>query len=291
MSATKETANRELSISRLINAPIELVWEAWTNPEHIKHWWGPEGFKSTISKMEVHKDGEWEFIMHGPDGTDYKNKHIYLELDKPTKIVMKHISFPPFVMTARFEAQGNKTLVSLHSVFESAEQLAEVIKVFKADEGMKQNIARMDSYIAQINTPVVVERIYNAPVEKVWKALTRSEEMKQWYFDIPAFNPVPGFEFQFYGEGKAGEKFLHLCKITDVIENKLLRHSWRYDGYEGISIVTFELSDENGGTKLRLTHEGLGSFPKTANDDFAPGNFEEGWNYITGISLTDFLEK
>lgn len=289
MSAS--TVSKELSISRLINAPRELVWEAWTNPEHIRHWWGPEGFKSTISKMEVQPDGEWEFIMHGPDGTDYKNKHIYLEVEKPSGIVMKHVSFPPFVMTATFEAQGNKTLVKLHSVFESAEQLAEVIKVFKADEGMKQNMTRMDNYVIKMNTPVIVERTYNAPVEKVWKALTDREQMKQWYFDIPAFKPEPGFEFQFYGEGKTGEKFLHLCRITDVIENKLIRHTWQYDGYSGISFVTFELTDENGKTKLKLTHEGLGSFPKTASDDFAPGNFQEGWNYITGTSLKEFVEK
>lgn len=291
MSASVSASSRELSISRLINAPRELVWEAWTNPEHIKHWWGPEGFRNTISKMEVKPGGEWEFIMHGPDGTDYKNKHIYLELEKPSKIVMKHISFPPFVMTALFEPQGNKTLVTLHSVFESAEQLADVVKVFKADEGMKQNIARMDEYVVNMNAPLVMERTYNAPLEKVWQALTKSEQMKQWYFDIPGFRPEAGFEFQFYGEGKTGEKFLHLCKITDVIENKLLRHTWRYDGYAGISFVTFELSEENGKTKLRLTHEGLGSFPGTQANDFSPANFSEGWSYLTGVSLKEFLDK
>ena len=80
---------------------------------------------------------------------------------------------------------------------------------------------------------IVIERVYNAPVNKVWKALTNKVQMKQWYFDIPAFKPEVGFEFQFHGEGKTGEKFLHLCKITDAVENKILRHSWRYEGYEG----------------------------------------------------------
>ena len=141
------------------------------------------------------------------------------------------------------------------------------------------------------NEPFVIERTYDAPVEKVWKALTDKNEMKQWYFDLKEFKPEPGFEFQFYGEGKNGEKFLHLCKITDVLKNKKLRYSWRYDGYEGISFVTFELFDEGEKTRLKLTHEGLESFPKTANNDFAKENFAEGWTYITGTSLKEYLEK
>lgn len=141
------------------------------------------------------------------------------------------------------------------------------------------------------NEPFIIERTYDAPVEKVWKALTDKNEMKQWYFDLAEFKPEPGFEFQFYGEGKNGEKFLHLCKITDVMKNKKLRYSWRYDGYKGISFVTFELFDEGGKTRLKLTHEGIETFPKTANNDFAKENFAEGWTYITGTSLKEYLEK
>ena len=139
-------------------------------------------------------------------------------------------------------------------------------------------------------TPIVIEKTYNAPVEKVWKAITDKNEMKQWYFDIPEFKAEPGFEFQFYGEGKTGEKFLHLCKITDVVKNKKLRHSWRYDGYEGNSFVTFELFDEGGKTRLKLTHEGIETFPKTATDDFAKKDFEEGWTHIITISLSDYVD-
>jgi uncharacterized glyoxalase superfamily protein PhnB/uncharacterized protein YndB with AHSA1/START domain len=141
------TSGRELEITRLLNAPRELVWEVWTDPEHIKHWWGPTGFKNTIAKMDVKPGGVWDFIMHGPDGADYKNKHIYKEIIKPEKLVLEHVTAPKFRMTVTFEEQGNKTLVSLHSIFESAEQLKEVIKVFKADEGMKQNVDRLEAYV------------------------------------------------------------------------------------------------------------------------------------------------
>lgn len=143
-------ANREIGICRLLNAPRELVWEVWTNPEHIKHWWGPSGFTNTISKMDVRPEGEWEFIMHGPDGTDYKNKHIYKEVTKPERLVLEHVTGPRFLMTVTFEEQDNKTLVTLHSVFESAGQLQEVIRVFKADEGMKQNVDRLEEYVLKL---------------------------------------------------------------------------------------------------------------------------------------------
>ena len=137
--------------------------------------------------------------------------------------------------------------------------------------------------------PIAIENIYNAPLEKVWKAITDKNEMKQWYFDLAEFKPEVGFEFQFYGQGKEGEQYLHLCKITEVIEGKKLTHSWRYDGYEGNSFVTFELFDENGKTRLKLTHAGLETFPAT--NAFAKENFVEGWTAITGTMLKDYLEK
>ena len=134
-----------------------------------------------------------------------------------------------------------------------------------------------------------IERVYNVPVEKVWKAITDRDEMKQWYFDLEDFKAETGFEFQFYGEGHEGKKYLHLCKVTEVIPLKKLQYSWRYEGYQGTSFVTFELFPENTGTRLRLTHEGLETFPAD-NPDFAKESFAEGWTYITGKSLKKWLE-
>jgi len=102
------TADRELTISRLLNAPRELVWEVWTKAEHIKNWWGPTGFTNTIFSMEVKPGGVWDFIMHGPDGTDYKNKSVYKEIIKPERIVFEHLS-PKFTATITFEEKNGKT--------------------------------------------------------------------------------------------------------------------------------------------------------------------------------------
>ena len=138
--------------------------------------------------------------------------------------------------------------------------------------------------------PIRMERIYNAKVKKVWQAITDNNQMKQWYFDIAEFKPEVGFEFQFTGEGKDGEKYIHLCKVVEVIKEKKLTYSWRYDGFEGNSMVTFELSAEGEETKLKLTHTGLETFPAN-NPDFAKESFTEGWNYITGTSLKQFVES
>src|SRR3982750_4400071 len=108
-SSVSSTADRELIISKLLSAPVELVWEVWTDPEHIKNWWGPNGFTNTIFKMEVQPGGEWDFVMHGPDGTDYKNKSIFKEVIKPERIVFEHVSGPKFTATITFEKQGSKT--------------------------------------------------------------------------------------------------------------------------------------------------------------------------------------
>jgi uncharacterized protein YndB with AHSA1/START domain len=141
------TADRELVITRVLNAPGELVWEVWTNPRHIKNWWGPHGFTNTIDTMEVKPGGIWEFVMHGPDGKDYKNKSIYKEIVQPERIVFEHVSSPKFLTTVTFTADGNKTLLSWHMLFETAEQFQQTVKTFKADEGLKQNIEKLEAYL------------------------------------------------------------------------------------------------------------------------------------------------
>lgn len=138
--------------------------------------------------------------------------------------------------------------------------------------------------------PLKIERIYNAPVEKVWAAITNLDEMRKWYFEIDKFKPKVGFKFQFDGKGSKGENYTHLCEITEVIYQKKLAYSWQYQGFEGNSLVTFELSVEGDKTKLTLTHAGLETFPRD-KPDFANENFLEGWTIIIGTSLKDFVEK
>jgi uncharacterized protein YndB with AHSA1/START domain len=135
---------------------------------------------------------------------------------------------------------------------------------------------------------VVIERTFNAPVARVWEALTDVEEMRQWYFDLKEFRPEVGFEFEFVVEHER-TTYHHLCRITEVIPQKKLAYTWRYKGHEGDSLVLFELAATGEKTRLKLTHEGLETFPKTAA--FARKNFVEGWTTLIGSSLKEFVEK
>lgn len=140
------------------------------------------------------------------------------------------------------------------------------------------------------NEPFVIERTFNTSIEKIWKAITDKSEMKKWYFDLAEFKPEVGFEFHFYG-GTKEKQWLHLCKITEVIEKQKLTYSWKYDGYTGISYVTFELFAEENKTRLKLTHAGLESFPTDQVPEFKKENFVEGWTDLIGRSLKEYLEK
>ncbi|HEX2394787.1 MAG TPA: SRPBCC domain-containing protein [Bacteroidales bacterium] len=137
--------------------------------------------------------------------------------------------------------------------------------------------------------PVTFEKAFQVPVSRLWKALTDESEMKKWYFDIPGFRAEVGFEFRFFG-GPEDRQYMHICRITEVIPVRKIAYNWRYEGYEGNSMVTFELTDENGNSRLRLTHEGLETFPQD-NLDFDRRNFEAGWHDIINRSLMEYLGK
>ena len=139
-----------------------------------------------------------------------------------------------------------------------------------------------------VTDSVVLERTYNAPVARVWKALTDAEQMRVWYFDLKEFKPEVGFEFEFTVEHE-GNRHHHLCKIMEVIPQKKLAYTWRYADEDGSSLVTFELFGVGDKTRLKLTHEGIETFPKTPA--YARKNFEAGWTTLIGTELKQFVEN
>lgn len=150
-SVKNDTSDRELIITRLLQAPIELVWKVWTDPEHIKNWWGPDRFTNTITKMDLQPGGEWDLVMHGPDGTDYKNKSVFKEVIKHKKIVYQHITGPKFLSTIEFESRGKDTFLRWHMLFPSREEFIQTVKTFKADEGLTQNVEKLSQYLEKAN--------------------------------------------------------------------------------------------------------------------------------------------
>ncbi|TAL69873.1 MAG: ATPase [Bacteroidetes bacterium] len=144
---------KEFFATRILNAPREIVWKVWTEPEHIAKWWGPSGFTNTVEIMDVKPGGKWKFNMHGPDGVDYPNIINYIEVKKPELLVYNHgdEENPAFFhVTVRFEDLENKTKLVWNSVFNSAEQLKKVIDEHNALEGLKQNIDKLEKYLENL---------------------------------------------------------------------------------------------------------------------------------------------
>jgi uncharacterized protein YndB with AHSA1/START domain len=258
------TADRELTISRILNAPVELVWEVFTKPEHIKRWWGPNGFTNTIFQMDVKPGGAWDFVMHGPDGTDYKNKSVYKEIVEHRKIVYEHITGPSFVATIEFEEQDGKTLLNWRMLFESKEEFTRTVKTFKADEGLKQNIYKLEGYVLKVGAvkELTITRLLNAPREIVFKAWTDVEQLRKWWGPkdftnrIVDFNSQPGGRLDIDMIAPDGIVYPMTGEWSEIVEpGKIVFISAAVDAngkklFEVLTTVTFE--EENGKTRLTL---------------------------------------
>lgn len=137
--------------------------------------------------------------------------------------------------------------------------------------------------------PIIIERKFMATASNVWSAISDRDEMKNWFIDLEHFKPEPGFEFRFTSGPDPDRQYLHICEVIEAVPEKKLSYSWRYDGYAGDSLVSFEIFEIDSGAVLKLTHQGIGSFPD--NPDFAAANFAAGWDQIINKSLSAYLEK
>jgi len=154
-SPATDFSDREIVLTRVFDAPRELVWDAWTDPQQVVQWWGPRGFTTTIHEMDARPGGIWRHTMHGPDGTDYPNECNFIELVKPERIVYSHSggkkgdAGAPAEVTWTFEALGDKTKLTLRMVFPSATVREHVIKTYGAIEGGKQTLDRLAEQLAK----------------------------------------------------------------------------------------------------------------------------------------------
>jgi uncharacterized protein YndB with AHSA1/START domain len=153
MSSIKSptVSDREIVIRRVFDAPRRLVWNAWTDPRHIDHWWGPTGFRNATASMDFRVGGMWRFLMHGPAGTDYPNRIRYREIVETERLVFDHgsdIDDDPemFGVTVTFEAKGGRTEVTMRSLFATTAQ-CEAVKGFGAVEGGNQALERLAGYL------------------------------------------------------------------------------------------------------------------------------------------------
>lgn len=145
-----DTSNREMIITRTMNAPRERVWAAFTDPEHLKHWWGPNGFTNTIYEFDLRPGGVWKFMMHGPDGKDWPNQITFKEVVPAEKLVYAHgddTLGDLFNSVLNLESEGDKTKVTLHVIFPTVEAYTYAKEQVGAIEGGKQNLERWENYV------------------------------------------------------------------------------------------------------------------------------------------------
>ena len=147
-SSPEPLADREIVTTRVIDAPRELVFKAWTDPEHLAQWWGPKGFTNTFQEFDMRPGGAWRFVMHGPDGVDYKNKSVFVEIVRPERIVFKHVSGPQFQVTATFTEQAGKSRLIFRMLFDTAAECAKVMGF--AVEANEQNFDRLEAQLAKM---------------------------------------------------------------------------------------------------------------------------------------------
>jgi uncharacterized protein YndB with AHSA1/START domain len=150
-----ETSDREIVMIRTFRAPRTLVFKAFTDAEHLKHWWGPRGFTTTTRGMDVRPGGIWRLVMHGPDGRDYHNRIVYLEVVEPERLVFKHEPDDEcepvgHQTTVTFAEDGDRTRVEFRMLFPSAKAREHVVKICGAIEGGKQTFDRLGEHLAAI---------------------------------------------------------------------------------------------------------------------------------------------
>jgi uncharacterized protein YndB with AHSA1/START domain len=149
-------SDREIVISRVIEGPRRLVFEAYTDVKHLALWWGPNGFTTTTHRFEFRPGGVWDFTLHGPDGTDYPNVIVWKEIVPPERLVFEHGKAEgdpaAFLSTVTLVERGAATELTLRAVFKTKQQRDEVVERFGAIERGKQTLGRLAAYIDQLST-------------------------------------------------------------------------------------------------------------------------------------------
>jgi uncharacterized protein YndB with AHSA1/START domain len=143
--------------TRIFAAPRELVFEAWTKPEHLAHWWDPNGFMLTTRSFDFRAGGVWRFVMHGPDGRDYENRITFDEIVAPERIAYHHgggddVEPVQFRTLVTFEDIGGATRLRMSGTFPTAAERDRVVREYGADKGLGETLGRLGDYVESIQS-------------------------------------------------------------------------------------------------------------------------------------------
>ena len=206
----------ELQIIRVYDAPVKLVWDAWTDPKKAAKWWGPRGFTITTISKDLRPGGTWKYTMHGPDGTDYPNLTVYHEVEKYSRLVYDHggteTDPPLFRVTVTFKEELGKTIMNMIMAFENVEKAKEIGKFIKQASG-NSTWDRLGEYLENEDSgkdPFIINRTFAAPIEKVFEFWTDVKHLAKWL-------PPGGFDMKILsGELKVGQSLLYSMSNGDM---------------------------------------------------------------------------
>jgi uncharacterized protein YndB with AHSA1/START domain len=272
-----EVHGREVTATRIFDAPRALVWRAFTDPDHLKHWWGPNGFTCTFHEFDLRPGGAWNFIMHGPDGKDYENEWVFVAVDWMQRIVIDHTNFPRHRLTMRFEdVDGGKTKLTFQQVFESLDDYEKIKPV--ALPGLKQNLDRWAAHLPQIDPnrrELTIRRTFAAPRALVWQAWTDPKQLAKWWGPHGFTNPVceidlrPGGAIHIVMRAGDGTDYPMRGEFREIVPpERLVFTNYPVDDegrqlIDGLTTVTFV--EHEGTTEMTLQTRATGLSPIAIN--------------------------
>jgi uncharacterized protein YndB with AHSA1/START domain len=180
MKSALNTAERQFISSRLFDVSRELVFRAFTDPDHLKRWWGPKGYTLTLDEFDPRPGGVWRFVTHGPDGAHYRHEHLFVEVVKPERIVLQDVSDQQFQLTVLITEETGKTRLTWCKSYDTIEECgAGTTCAVKANEQHFDRLAEQLAIMA-VRRPFVLSRIIDAPRDLVWKAWTDRDHIQWW---------------------------------------------------------------------------------------------------------------
>jgi len=302
---TLKNKPNELYITRIYNAPVKMVWDAWTDPEQVKQWWGPRGFTLTTHSKELKAGGRWIYTMHGPDGVDYPNNTLYHEVETYRKLVYDHGANENqpalFKVTVYFSEEKGKTKMDMTMSLETAEA-AEQIKKFIKQAGGNSTWDRLAEYVDKKTTGIdkfVINRSFKVNVETLYNVWTQPEHICQWLaptgFNMTYLNSEikAGSTVRYYMDGPNGlrmygrahyielkkpEKIVYTQVFTDA-NDQISRHPHAPTWPETM-LTTIELEQEDElHTRVTITWEVYGQATQVERETFASARagMTQGW--------------
>lgn len=294
----------EIYITRIYDAPVKLVWDAWTDPKQAAKWWGPRGFTITTHSKDLRVGGHWSYTMHGPDGVDWPNKTIYHEVEKYSRLIYDHGGSddrpPIFRVTVTFSENKGKTKMEMTMACASAEAATETKKFIKKASG-NSTWDRLAEYLSETidhKDCFVINRSFEAPIETMFKMWTDPKHFSQWQAPI-------GFTMNFTkADIKPGGETIYSmsngtitmhgrAKYLEVIPPNKLVYTQQFCDEQGhvsrhpmsstwpetmLTTILFTAEDTNK-TRITITWEPYGKVTEEEQDTFhnAKGNMTQGW--------------